>query len=165
MVKVGRLIKPDQPLCYAHGIQLAVIDVIYKQNTPEQPEIPDTPEADQVHVQNTPDDEAVEENDETDLLDGELDNDEDGSFNLLFPRSDVSLVADYSNTIKKVRKVVKLFKNSPTKTMYLLQKYMMNDMGKNIALLLDCKTRWLSLAEMITLFIKTRSCVAKALVD
>lgn len=30
MVKIGRLIKPDQQLCYAHGIQLAIIDVIYK---------------------------------------------------------------------------------------------------------------------------------------
>lgn len=42
---------------------------------------------------------------------------------------------------------------------------MMNDMGKNIALLLDCKTRWSSLAEMITIFNKTKSCVSKALVD
>lgn len=32
MKKVGRLIQAHQQLCYAHGIQLAVVDVIYKMN-------------------------------------------------------------------------------------------------------------------------------------
>ncbi|CAH2097471.1 unnamed protein product [Euphydryas editha] len=35
MVKVGRLINPYQQLCYAHGIQLAVVNIIYKQNYAE----------------------------------------------------------------------------------------------------------------------------------
>jgi hypothetical protein len=30
MCKAGRLIEAEQPLCYAHGIQLAVLDVLYK---------------------------------------------------------------------------------------------------------------------------------------
>ena len=30
MVKVGTLISAEQQLCYAHGIQLAVVDVLYK---------------------------------------------------------------------------------------------------------------------------------------
>lgn len=30
MVKVGRLINPLQQLCYAYGLQLSIIDVIYK---------------------------------------------------------------------------------------------------------------------------------------
>ena len=30
MTKVGKLIEAEQQLCYAHGIQLAVIDVLYK---------------------------------------------------------------------------------------------------------------------------------------
>jgi hypothetical protein len=30
MTKVGKLIAPEQQLCYAHGIQLAVLDVLYK---------------------------------------------------------------------------------------------------------------------------------------
>ena len=29
MAKVGKLIKADQQLCFAHGIQLAVLDVLY----------------------------------------------------------------------------------------------------------------------------------------
>jgi hypothetical protein len=36
MTKVGKLIRPAQQLCYAHGMQLAVLDVLYKhrlQNT------------------------------------------------------------------------------------------------------------------------------------
>jgi len=30
MVKVGTLISTEHQLCYAHGIQLAVVDVLYK---------------------------------------------------------------------------------------------------------------------------------------
>ncbi|CAH2107368.1 unnamed protein product [Euphydryas editha] len=32
MKKVGRLIEPLQQLCYAHGVQLGITDVIYKKN-------------------------------------------------------------------------------------------------------------------------------------
>ncbi|CAH2095899.1 unnamed protein product [Euphydryas editha] len=32
MKKVGRLIEPLQQLCYAHGVQLGITDVIYKNN-------------------------------------------------------------------------------------------------------------------------------------
>ena len=30
MTEVGKLIEAEQQLCYAHGIELAVIDVLYK---------------------------------------------------------------------------------------------------------------------------------------
>jgi len=30
MVKVGKLIATEQHLCYAHGVQLAVLDVLYR---------------------------------------------------------------------------------------------------------------------------------------
>lgn len=32
MVKVGRLVNRLHQLCYAHGVQLGIIDVIYKKN-------------------------------------------------------------------------------------------------------------------------------------
>jgi len=32
MSKVGRLISAEHQLCYAHGVQLAVVDVLYKSN-------------------------------------------------------------------------------------------------------------------------------------
>jgi hypothetical protein len=33
MCKVGKLIEAEQQLCYAHGVQLAVIEVLYKKKT------------------------------------------------------------------------------------------------------------------------------------
>ena len=35
MVKVGRMMPCDQQLCYAYGIQLTVIDTLYKKNNGE----------------------------------------------------------------------------------------------------------------------------------
>lgn len=48
MTKVGRLISPLQQLCYAHGIQLSIVDCIYKkQDLPvsDDSEIDKTPES------------------------------------------------------------------------------------------------------------------------
>lgn len=107
--------------------------------------------------------EETDENHETDSENEELEN-ADNSFDLLFSTSEINLAIEYTNIIKKVRKIVKLFKKSPTKN-DLLQTYMTKDLGKNITLLLDCKTRWSSLADMLTTFNQVRLCVSKALVD
>ncbi|CAG4968127.1 unnamed protein product [Parnassius apollo] len=156
MVKVGKLIKPHQQLCYAHGIQLAVLDVIYKQNTSSRSGHEASNE--EMSVRNETVSERADEN-----CDNDLEND---IFDLSFPThtSEIKLTVEYAEVVKKVRKVVKLFKNTPTKN-DLPQTYMTKDMGKNIALLLDCQTRWLSLCEMITIFNKIRSCVSKTLID
>lgn len=152
MVKVGKLIKPDQQLCYAHGIQLAVVDVIYKQQISSNEEI---------SMQNETVGERVDENVEDDI-----ENDENDTFDLSFPTpvNEVNLAVEYVEVIKKVRKIVKLFKHSPTKN-DLLQTYMEKDMGKSFSLLLDCKTRWSSLCQMVTIFNKAKLCVSKTLVD
>ncbi|CAG4946918.1 unnamed protein product [Parnassius apollo] len=158
MVKVGKLIKPHQQLCYAHGIQLAVLDVIYKQNTSSRSGHEASNEEMSVEMRSS---ERADEN-----CDNDLENDENDIFDLSFPTptSEINLTVEYAEVVKKVRKVVKLFKNSPTKN-DLLETYMTKDMGKNIALLLDCQTRWSSLCEMITIFNKIRSCVPKTLID
>ncbi|KAF2892755.1 hypothetical protein ILUMI_13419 [Ignelater luminosus] len=82
MVKVGRLIKPVQQLCYAHGIQLAVVDVLYKQNYSLSKALNE-----EMSVQNKAVDEGTDENHESDLANENLDNDEDCSFDLSFPTS------------------------------------------------------------------------------
>ncbi|KAF2888860.1 hypothetical protein ILUMI_17313 [Ignelater luminosus] len=121
MVKVGRLIKPDQQLCYAHGIQLAVVDVLYKQNYSLLKAFNED-----MSVQNQVD-EGMDENHESDLANEEHDNDEDGSFDLSFPTSgEINLDMKYVEVLQKVRKVVKLFKN------YYLQTYIIKDMGKTL---------------------------------
>ncbi|GBN73751.1 hypothetical protein AVEN_44348-1 [Araneus ventricosus] len=69
------------------------------------------------------------------------------------------------NDLQKVRKVVKLFKRSPTKYYMYLQKYVKEDTGKELSLILDCRTRWNSLLAMIERFHKIKVCIDKTLID
>lgn len=67
IVKVGKLIKPDQQLCYAHGIQLAVVDVIYKQqiSISSRPEFPEASN-EEISEQNQTASERADDNTEDD---------------------------------------------------------------------------------------------------
>ncbi|GBN64016.1 hypothetical protein AVEN_155590-1 [Araneus ventricosus] len=55
--------------------------------------------------------------------------------------SRVEVISRYNDLLEKVRKVVKLFKRSPTKYDMYLQKYVKEDTGKELSLILDCSTR------------------------
>jgi len=153
MKKLGRLIPPLHQICYAHGVQLGIIDTIYKkQNDFEEPVI---------EAENENEDEIPTEMDEISSIGTDL---EDDVFHCSMPRVEVDLDAEYASIIEKVRKLVKLFKRSPTKN-DTLQIYVKQEFGKDIKLQLDCKTRWSSLADMISTFIKIKLCVSKALID
>ncbi|CAG5047193.1 unnamed protein product [Parnassius apollo] len=98
--------------------------------------------------------------------DNDLENDENDIFDLTFPTptSEINLTVEYAEVVKKVRKVVKLFKNSPTKN-DLLQTYMTKDMGKNIALLLDLITAETTLRFIISKLININKPLVRKLVD
>ena len=152
MKKLGRLISPSHQLCYAHGVQLGIIDTIYqKQTDVEEPVIESDNEENDV--------EMSYEMDEISSTGSE-----DDGFHCSIHRIEVDLNAEYAGIIEKVRKLVKLFKRSPTKT-DTLQIYVKQEFGKDIKLQLDCKTRWSSLADMISTFNKIKLCVSKALID
>lgn len=153
MKKLGRLITPLHQLCYAHGIQLGIIDTIYKRptNVDEQPEIESENEENDVEIS--------DEIDEMPCTDSE-----DEAFHCSLPRIEVDLNEKYAGIIEKVRNVVKLFKRSPTKN-DTLQIYVKQEFGQDIKLQLDCKTRWSSLADMISTFNRIKLCVSKALID
>ncbi|KAL0852108.1 hypothetical protein ABMA28_000348 [Loxostege sticticalis] len=53
---------------------------------------------------------------------------------------------------------------SPTKN-DALQKYVRVQEGRDLALVLDCKTRWSSLADMIERFNRLKTCIEKTLID
>lgn len=152
MKKVGRLIEPLQQICYAHGIQLGITDVIYKKsvdsNVQEEFEDPE------MNTNLSKEEEEVLE-DNPDSYDG---------FHFSLPTKQVDLTSDYQSLISKLRKCVTLFKNSPTKN-DILQKYIQQEFGKQIQLVLDCKTRWSSLCNMLSTYNKVKQCVAKALID
>ena len=58
-----------------------------------------------------------------------------------------------------------LFRRSPTKNEEYLQKYVKEEFGKEIALIVDVKTRWNSLLIMLERFYKLRHSIQKALID
>lgn len=155
MKKVGKLIDANQQLCYAHGIHLGVISVLYQQNQEQK-------------KQNILDLETCDSNFE------ESDNEENN--NTIFESTLFGYEEDNNNEdeiltyqgllpiIKKIRKVVKIFKRSPTKNS-VLQKYILTEMKKELMLMLDSKTRWNTLLLMMERFLKLKNPIMKALID
>lgn len=144
MKKIGRLITPEHQLCIVHGIQLAVLSVLYKQNV----------------ITNTnfeSDSDLIEDSDDDDRDNFDIGIDNENQISLSHP--------NLFNLISKIRCVVKLFRNSPTKNDDVLQKYVKMEIGKEKSLILDSRTRWNSLLNMVERFYLLKSCIQKALFD
>jgi len=75
------------------------------------------------------------------------------------------LSGEYQDMVQKVCAVVKFFKHSPTRNDALLQPCVKAEFSKEISLMLDCRTRWNSLFDMLSRFVRLRSAVQKALID
>ncbi|GBP44944.1 hypothetical protein EVAR_84435_1 [Eumeta japonica] len=108
MVKVGKFLPCYQQLCYAYGIQLAVVDVLYKKKPYKEVEQAATHESDEYED------------------DGDLETEMNDRLAVTVEPTlvdSVELIPRYSALLMKVRKVVKLFKKSPTKFNLFLQKY------------------------------------------
>jgi len=71
----------------------------------------------------------------------------------------------YKDVIAKVSKVVKIFKRSSTKIDAVFQKYVLQEHGKDLGLMLECPTHWNSLLAMLSQFQQLASCAQKALND
>ena len=70
----------------------------------------------------------------------------------------------YRQPISQIRKISKIFRKSPVRDS-ILQNYIKQEKGKEISLILDCKTRWKSLEAIIERFIILKECVVLALND
>ncbi|XP_045128679.1 uncharacterized protein LOC123516756 [Portunus trituberculatus] len=163
MVKFGKLIKTCHHMCYAHGIHLAVCDVLYKKTNDNlvslerrnvtylQEEEADDVEAVQEEEEFSGMIEVVSDEDLENIRLEDLEDDEEGNI-------------DLSVTINKVRKIVKMFRKSPTRN-EKLQRYVVSEYGKELMLKLDSKTRWNSLLDMLERFLKVKNSVAKAMID
>lgn len=148
MKKVGRLLAIDQQLCFAHGVQLAVIDVIYAKID--------------LGWQSEDDDISVSD---SDLIDEEACfNSEDLLSNSEMTKRNVIINANISPLINKVRKIISMFRKSPTKN-DILQNHIRIEFGKDIVLIKDCKTRWSSLLGMLERFYLLKDCTRKTLID
>lgn len=101
MKKVGRLVEVEQQLCHAHGIQLAVLDVLYKSKAQPAASI-------------------ATSSMEPDIVASACEEDEDCDGDMLeVIDEDIDITAEhydeYSQVADKVRKVVRSFRKSPTK--------------------------------------------------
>lgn len=158
MVKFGRLVPFIHQLCYNHAIHLAVLDVLLKKKTifnnnnnvrTDEPVLNNSTSSGE-------DDEILESSENMDSLDDSNWEDDD--------EIELQLNENFQAVLNRVRKIVKFFKNSPTRNT-ILQTYIKEEEGKELTLLLDCRTRWNTICNMIERFLAVRSSIQKALVD
>lgn len=163
MVKFGRIIDCDHQLCYAHGIHLAVCDVLYRKTDT----VVEAPAAVGENVTEVEDcDEFGDEGDLSTPLELVTDDLETVSFeiNTSFDSRDGVDKVNVSAAINKIRQIARLFRKSPLKN-EILQSYVQKEHGKSLMIILDSKTRWNSLLAMLERFLEIWLSVAKALID
>jgi len=142
MQKIGKILSCRQQLCFAHAVHLAVLDVLYNKTLS-----------------------LVTACDETYSSCDSDDEEEDDGFQIINDQDAPILVHEFYPLINKVRSVVKIFRQSPTKNDDILQKYVKEEFGKEIQLLIDVKTRWNSWFLMLQRFYLIKNCILKALID
>jgi hypothetical protein len=150
MKKMGGILGIVHQLCHAHGLHLAVCDVLYKKIL-----APDAQDAEEEQEHN--EDEEEEHEDDAHESGGWAEEE------VVLPEAAV-LTPNIDDVVKRVRKIVCMFRRSPVKN-DTLQKYAKQDLGKELTLLLDSKTRWSSLLTMLKRFLKMKGIVPKALID
>jgi hypothetical protein len=160
MTCLGHLVQPvKQQLCFAHAIQLAVIKVLYKK--------PITASAnDFSEFSQDVDPDVTEENFENlDDFDAAI-QDWDGSddFNGDEISNGLELNDDFAVLISDVRTIVKQFGFSGKRN-DVLQQYVMQTFKTERCLILDCKTRWNSLCDMLERFVELNKCVQMACIE
>lgn len=163
MVKLEKIIEAEHQQCMAHCINLAITDVLYKSTLNPSVDI-------DVVEQNYNDADVNDVDDDDDNNDDDID-EEDG--NGIIIELDASITTSninirhtgISSLVSTIRKVVKTFKNSPSKNDKYLQKYVREQLGKETPLKLDCQTRWNSMLFMLETFEEIKFCIQKALID
>ena len=152
MKSFGRMICCVHQLCFAHGYHLAVTDFLYaRQNLFEGVE-------------------KERENNNTGLdsefsSEEEMEEVDEAAVDLVETEAiGIELQQFVAEVIGKVRTVVKMFRKSPLKDK-ILQKHMQAQLNIELKLILDSKTRWNSLLEMIKIFVRAEKCIRMALVE
>lgn len=157
MQKVGKLVPAAQQLCLAHAIQLAVVDVLYKKSSTE-----DTNNNPNESIYMDSDSETEDINNYDSSEGDEYDYEAGLVMEYKIQGRDIDLTHNQlCPLIQEVRKIVKIFKRSPTRNQ-VLQDYVRVEFGKEYCLILDSKTRWNSLIVMLERFFKLKSSIKKS---
>ena len=151
MKKFGRLIAPVHITCLAHAIHLCVCDVLYKK-------IP-TPANDQYMC-----DSSSDESNES-CVESDDDDDDDDIPIMMIAQAEGAPSKDFNKVVAKVRTIVKLFRKSPVQNDDYLQRYVIESLGHEMVLFLDCKTRWNSTLKMLKRFYELRKEIRTALLN
>ena len=140
MVKVGRIFDGIHIICMAHTIHLAVSDTLYsiKNNIPFNEEINKNLKNESLYL-NHPEHESEKNESE----------DSEEEIETKYKYEDIG------NLISKIRRIVKIFKWSPLKQEFLIEK----------KLVLDIKTRWNSLVSMFRSFRSNINEIRKSLLE
>lgn len=143
MVKLGKNLPCLHQQCLAHGLHLAVCDVIYAKTSKPDP----VDELSEIEVDSN---ERDDDNSEDETVPFYLE-EEEGIPNNLIPA--------VQSGLEKIRKIIRKFRKSPVKNDFL-QKKLQEIYGKEKELVLDVKTRWNSLITMVKRYLEVADTVA-----
>ena len=148
MKRMGSLMLSLHGICLSHAIHLAVCDVLYEK--------PDS----EVYQLDVTTDEELDNGDES--VDAELSECVDEVNPNTGKNHDVIFKGEINAAVIKVRKIVKKIKRSPVKSDFLRAKCA--EVGETVTtLILDCRTRWNFLADMLDRYIKLHTVVVQVL--
>ena len=157
MVRMGNLMLPLHGVCLSHAIHLAVSHVLYQKPTSLEVLRDDVTATgslteEGVNAEENSDDGDVELDECVDVVNPQEGNEEEV----------LQFKEEIETAVKKVRKMVKKIRRSPVKSDFLRAKCV--EAGETITtLILDCRTRWNSLADMLERYIKLHATVARVL--
>ncbi|UYV67230.1 ATP6V0B [Cordylochernes scorpioides] len=148
-------------LCYAHGLHLVVMDELYAKKKYKV-----VPEFVSATVNQAESDLSDDDNEDTSPFNVSLEVAHPSFPEAIYPQSPVFSKKNIYGVTKKARVVVKLFKRSPLKNEILLN-YIRQDnrISTSMCLILDCRTRWDSLLNMLERLLSVKSAIQKALID
>lgn len=142
----------------AHGIQLAVIKILYNNNSFSEHEKEHINEETSYIFESDAEEDEYEFSEGFNIFDTNIINSSGLETNQI-------RYADLGPLVSKIRNVIKLFRRSPAKNDAILQKYVKEEFGKERSLILDSRTRWNSLLSMLERFFELKLCVRKSLID
>ena len=149
-------------ICLAHTLHLVVGDIFYKKKETISTN---------TQVENVSLDQAIEDEITNEIID---DNDDDAEELAEFQVLDnanagneilVELISEYKTLVAEIRRTCKLFKKSPVKNDDNLQVHVRDEKGKELSLLLDCRTRWNTMLVMLIRFNELKNAIKHALID
>ena len=148
MVKLGKLVPCEHVVCLSHTLHLVITDVLYPKKKSECGE-------------------DADEDDISETLSRDESSEDDEATSLPTPARNLnpgSLAPAIGPVMKKVRVIIKKFRSSPVKN-DSLQEEVKKKHGKELRVILDCKTRWSSLHSMAERFLLLEDPLNKVLDD